>query len=791
MLKKRISIYLLCSVYVFVMMFGTVGCTSNKEVNDTQSQDDLQIQEADKVEASKSTPDKDNIEKNNENEGSDIKDGETKDNTSAEIVQPEEKEELKIEEINFKAEKNRKVIDIPYEPSKIQAGLKPYVINDDLSNIVNLDSFGEFAPEQKKLLAKNGFVVNPVKDEQLFYIYEKNEYKKVPSFVTTDSVLQVYHIFYDYSLRVLEQEKLLGFVEELTESMLGKSIFLFYKITDEEIKKAQLKNIAYFGVTSLCLEKNLPDDMPEEAKKMALAEYELIKGQNGFEKSKIFPYMLDYSQYKPRGHYTRNHDFERYFKAMMWYGQAPFPLYKFDNGGNKERNIEQTVQALLITYSVFLDSNKTEDITLWENIYDPTVFYVGNADDLNIYHYKDLLIKVYGEKPDINGLSDEDKLDKLYSEAEKLPEPKIKAKYTAVDTPVGKQFRLMGQRYIPDSEIIQELVEPINRPIPSGLDVMGVLGSDRAYDIQINDHHEDKYSANYIDTFNKLKEEFSKLSAEKWRSNMYYGWLWTLKGLLKDFGEGYPSFMTNEAWTDKSLSTALGSWAELKHDTVLYGKQSGVECGGGEEPPQVKGYVEPNIEVYEKLLWLTKYSRANLKEREILVESMESKMQRFEDLLQFLINCSVKELKNEELSSEEYYQLLVYGGLLEYLTSSFAGDGMRWFEITSETDKNMAVIADIHTIAPNDFSPGGYFEVGVGPAYEIYVVVPIGEELYLTRGAVFSYFEFDSKNRLTDEEWQRAIKENVMPKQPDWMDSFIEGGKEELPTPANPYSTGC
>ena len=60
---------------------------------------------------------------------------------------------------------------------------------------------------------------------------------------------------------------------------------------------------------------------------MALDEFEKIKAHTGFEKSSLFPYELDYSQYIPRGHYTRSKDFERYFKAMMWYGQAPFPLY--------------------------------------------------------------------------------------------------------------------------------------------------------------------------------------------------------------------------------------------------------------------------------------------------------------------------------------------------------------------------------------------------------------------------------------------------------------------------------
>ena len=113
--------------------------------------------------------------------------------------------------------------------------------------------------------------------------------------------------------------------------------------------------------------------------------------------------------------------------------------------------------------------------------------------------------------------------------------------------------------------------------------------------------------------------------------------------------------------------------------------------------------------------------------------------------------------------------------------SSFAGDGLRWFEITSETDRNMAVIADFHTIAPNKYSEGGYMEAGVGPAYEIYVVVPIDGKLYLTRGAIFSYHEFISGERLTDEKWQEMIETGKAPNMPSWTDSFIRGGKGEIP----------
>ena len=670
---------------------------------------------------------------------------------------------------------DRKTVDVPYSTTKVEAKVAPYKVDDDLSNVENLEQFGKFSKEQLELIKKNNFVVNPSKEEQLFFIYEDNQYKEIPSFITTDSVLQVYHIFYDYTLRTLENEKLLTLLEKLTDSMLHKSIELYNKIEDKSVKEVQLKNIAYFAVAWNCLNKELPSDIPEEAKTLATEELEKINAHNGFSASSIFPFDLDYSQFTTRGHYTRSENLEKYFKTMMWYGQAPFPLYKDE--AYTQRNIEQTLQALLITYTIYLDKEYYDN---WEMIYEPTNFFVGSSDDLNIYQYADLIIKIYGDSPDINSFADEEKLDKLYEEAKALPEPRIKPKYTSVTTPAGKQFRFMGQRYVLDAEIIQELTEPIVRPIPSGLDVFGVLGSERAKEIQMT-KEENQHWDDYPIIFDKLINKFSNLTDEEWKSNMYQGWMWTLKGFINPFKDGYPSFMTNSAWIDKDLNTALGSWSELKHDTILYGKQSGAEMGGGSMP--TVGYVEPNIEVYEKLLWLTKFSRANLTERDMTIESIDDKMEKFEELLEFLITCSIKELNNEVLTEDEYFKIGYYGGTLESLTSSFAGDGLRWFEITSDTDKNMAVIADFHTVAPNDFSNGGYMEAGVGPAYEIYVVVPIDGKLYLTRGAVFSYHEFISTERLTDETWQQMISEDKQPSMPKWTDSFIREGKGEIPFP--------
>jgi len=758
-MKLKRSMYLLvCILYLFTAL--TAGCTVRTNTDESKKPHETDI------ESSTSPP----VITPAVGSGGDQDDGEPNgENISGPYAKPV-----------FSEERVRKYIPSAYELPSFECRVPAYSTDIQLSNIVNLEQFGEFSQEQREMLAKNGFVVTSGQQEQLFYIYELNEYYMLPSFISTDSVLQVYHVFFDYSLRTLEAQQLLGDLGILTQSMLDKSVYLYESIKNPRVREQALKNIAFFSVAHLALGGEIAGHVPDEAVDYANAEYALMLDAPGFQESPLFGFDMDYSQYKPRGHYTRSEELEKFFKAMMWYGQVPHPLLE-ENEGEVFLDEEATCRALLMTYALFMGSGQVPDLELWENIYDPTVFYVGSADDLTVYDYKDLLIKVFGEDPDLNTFLDEDKTQKLLEEAKNLPEPQIQQQWISADAPTGKQFRFMGQRYIPDSEILQTLVEPLKRPMPSGLDVMAVLGSEKAYDYLIQDYKVAEQWPEYLERFYEVKEKFSELSEETWQSNMYYGWLWTLKALLTSFGEGYPSFMTNEAWEDKSLSTALASWSELRHDTILYGKQSAAEGGGDWPPPVVKSYVEPNVELYQRLLWLTRYSRENLTARGILPEDLQTRMEAFEELLDFLTTCSIKELNNEALSDEEHNKLLAYGATLEFLTSSMADGGMSWFEITSETDKNMAVVADVHTTS------GAYLEEAVGLAAEIFVVVPIDGELYLTRGAVFDYYEFVSETRLTDEEWQQMLKENRQPPQPEWTDSFKSGVKSKIPLPQDPY----
>jgi hypothetical protein len=690
-------------------------------------------------------------------------------------------------------------------PVDVQPNLPAY--DSNLTRVINADRLARLSPELQGALEINGFVVTQGSARQIYEAYQRAEEAGWPVFVTTDALLHTHHVLYDYALRLAEINRFLGDLEALTLAMLETSTAQYEAAQGDKAREASLRNVVYFAVAAELLELGA-EGAPREARDLVEEELKLIEAHKAGEQSPLLAWpdlsnlhaslvMEDYSQYVPRGHYTRTEDLERYFKAMLWYGRIGLRLRPGPQPDAVELGRRQTRQAILITAALYNTQLAGElALDVWARIYEPTVFFVGKADDLTVYDYGQLIAQEFGETLDPAALEDDGVLDQFVEEAMALHPPAIVSTYVG-DTqlePYGegkveeitKGFRFMGQRFVPDSYIFQQLVynqvtgylgqgQPFTwkmtprgamRTFPRGLDVAAVLGSERALDI-LEAEGDTDYDG-YGRQMAKLRKEFAELPDEQWVENLYWNWLYGLQPLLLVRGEGYPAFMQTVAWVDKDLHTFLGSWAELRHDTILYAKQSYTIIAESEPAPPEElpaGYVEPQPEVYARLAALTRQMIDGLGHRGLLGDEYRRNLEEMERLLLDLKTISEKELRGEPLAEEEVWRIRKIGDALEGIVTLSQATAE---EITSETDEGMAVVADVHT-DPND--PAEVLEEGVGDAFTIYVLVPAGDGLVLTQGAVFSYYEFKQplSERLTDEAWQ-AMDPN--PDRPAWASSF-------------------
>jgi len=84
-----------------------------------------------------------------------------------------------------------------------------------------------------------------------------------------------------------------------------------------------------------------------------------------------------------------------------------------------------------------------------------------------------------------------------------------------------------------------------------------------------------------------------------WEATIYGRWLLALRALsAPTTGAAYPETMRTRAWAMKNLNTQLASWMQLRHDSILYVKQS-------ETPPVLcyypDAFVEPRPEFYQRM----------------------------------------------------------------------------------------------------------------------------------------------------------------------------------------------
>ena len=488
----------------------------------------------------------------------------------------------------------------------------------------------------------------------------------------------------------------------------------------------------------------------------------------------------DYTQYTPRSHYAKTSLLRAYFRAMMYLGRNSYLL----------NNPEGIADALLLAHLMASPGPDGQPLVKdWQKLMEITTFYAGAPDDIGYPEWRNFVVKVLGtEKFSPAEAVNPEVLTKISQQLSELRPPRILSDVIISEIvpqqtkeellASTKAFRIFGQRFTFDGWVLsrltagQEKVAVRLPSTPSALFVPAALGDSLAREFAGAFLKQDAppfSEAEVSGFYGKLAEvaaDLKRVQEVEWYSSLGAAWLKLLGTLPQTFGPGYPRYMQGKLFPVKQLQTFLGSFAELKHDTLLYVKQNFAEKGDGgdeERPPVPKGFVEPNLAFWQELERLLTYTAAGFTKYGLFKKELEEygRLTTFTEMVNFYTSLAVKELQGTPLSEAEYEKLRA--GNLSYLAAPF-DEGA----ILEEKEKRAGLIADIHT----DAVKGQILYEATSQPYFILALVGNDNISRLTVGVAFNHYEFTGPltSRYSDADWQERVYRTPpqLPPKPFW-----------------------
>ncbi len=643
------------------------------------------------------------------------------------------------------------------------------------SSVSNPHVIDGLTAAERAFLWKNGFVVIHSQEKQ-FSSLKWSVGGGQPYFLTVDAAYHALHVDFDNILKTLEKEYLRPRMLAVLNSTLSELLAHAGEWKDTPLEAEGTLSVAYISVAVKLFDPEFTAD-PSVAEIVDQQVQEIMTGGEWKSSVSIPEFIDDYGAYKPVGHYAGDPDLENYFRGMTWLGRIHFLL------ADKSR------VPLIITLALRRAELEGGSAALaWGNIHRILDFIVGPSDDAGPLEYAALMDKVYGDRQTYAGLADDSLWREFLSRGDELPAPQINSLLvlSTKDMESEKGWRFMGQRFTIDAYIFQNLISDRvpDRRLPTGLDVMAVFGSATARSA-LTEFGLDDYD-NYDEQFAMLEKSVQDQPVAQWTNRFYTSWLYSFFPLLGPKGTAFPPFMNTAAWGYKEMNSGLGSWAELKHDTILYTKMP--EGAGGGGPPSsgpAPAYVEPDPNSFYRMAYTARSLYAGLMSMDVGVESGGSTdvplyylLEAMADLgeqLEGFGNVAVKEIRGEPLEDSDLYGIWGCLGWVECNTSSTGGDSRK-----PETPPVPVVAA---VAGYTDLTTSILLEVGVGFVDRIFVVVPLEGKLQIAQGGVFTYYEFvqPRDNRLTDQEWRDKLLSASPPALPKWAPRFVfMGGTSTL-----------
>jgi hypothetical protein len=644
---------------------------------------------------------------------------------------------------------------------------------------------------ETQALAKNGFVITGRQRFPGFtYGYRSIYAADLPVFVSADSILYAVHRSYDSLLKALETASLRPTLASLLQGMReALAAGALAEFSADVRADADL----YLAVP-LSLLQGAPASPVAGASAADIAD--LVAKANaasGLKDITLFGVTReneDFSQFKPRGHYTDTPALSSYFKAMMWLGRFDERMLETLPDGSQVFRRRQFDGALALTQLLATGANQQR----WQTLDTALAAFVGEPDSMQPKEFPALLAQLgVADAAAVASLSDDVIAKAIVAGnfgAQRISSHVMITGVHDQALPLSRSFLLLGQRYVVDSHVFSNVtydrVPPSSqgrkRMLPSPLDVaFTVFGNNQAAPLLSTDL--DTFA--YAPALAAMRVLVDDHGDDFWKENIYNDWLAALRA-LSPASAPQSSFFTlgaTEAWGRRLLNTQLASWAELRHDTILYAKQS---YSGGVSCVFPDALVEPNPAFFARVGDIAAKGQAvvaalgddgstelaRVKESAggyfTLLATVAANLQGMAEAQEAGTPFTSEQMTfiNEAVKIQE-----VCGG------ATAQGWYPRLFFTAFDATDFHPTIADVHT-APTDEGGnpvGNVLHVGTGYARLMVVTANTCEGPRAFVGLASSYFERVTENlqRLDDPTWSGMV--GTGPADVPWLDGVLTG----------------
>jgi hypothetical protein len=636
------------------------------------------------------------------------------------------------------------------------------------------------------ILAKSGLAISARQSFGTFFMGYVGIYANdLPLFVSGDSVLHAVHRSYDTILKEVEQAALQPGLQSVLDGM--RSALVTEAATGAWPTATVTDVDEYLAVgAALDLASGSANPVAGGSSAVVSALVAQARAASGTGDATLFGEMrtIDFSQFAPRGHYAGS-GLEPYFRAMMWLGRTDLRLLSQKVTGEVSFNRRQFAAAALMAKLV-------EPVqTQWAQLDRTLRAFVGESDNMMPTDFATLqTVAGVDSSPALLDKTDAELASAVVSGGfgiQRIASQLLFVQPGNEGAPLDRAFLLLGQRFVLDSQVLSDVVydrvKDSRRMMPNPLDIaFAALGNSGAADLLADDL---KAHSGYPQALAQARALVDQHEAAYWTESLYTGWLGALRAASPGWGAAAnpkaPPIVATQAWTRRILQMQLASWAELRHDNLLYAKQSYTGIPACEFPD---AYVEPIPALWHALADLGNRGATLMAELGLPSPSTSGPAAYFTKLANTATMLEAMALQQEQGLPFTAEQMAFINQAVEYKTESMgcttikrpAGWYPTLFYSPDLADKQDTLVADVHTQPADEAGNmvGKVLHVGTGFPRLMVVTFSTCSGPRAYAGVVSAYHETVTTNfdRLTDERWTTQVS-TTPPAEAAWMTGLV------------------